>query len=144
MYLCYRRHPWGKLSSRGPPYPNNPSIFERGLLGFLGDYIDRGEDSKGVIDRILGFKSQHPKQVICLKGNHEQWFLETYQNYRSISWLFSMEGLSTIRSYSPIAQDTIQDFILKQKQKVLIEKPLIPYQEFFSSIPMDHMAFFKT
>ena len=44
------------------------------LLVYVGDYIDRGPDSKGVIDRLLsplsGFQSRH------LKGNHDQSLLE--------------------------------------------------------------------
>jgi serine/threonine protein phosphatase 1 len=44
------------------------------LLIFLGDYIDRGPDSKGVVDRIIqGFAP--PYSVITLKGNHEKLLL---------------------------------------------------------------------
>ena len=35
----------------------------------LGDYIDRGPDSKGVIDFLIELRKSH--QVITLKGNHE-------------------------------------------------------------------------
>ena len=35
----------------------------------VGDYIDRGPDSKGVIDYILELRKTH--HVITLKGNHE-------------------------------------------------------------------------
>ncbi len=111
-------------------------------LVFLGDYIDRGEDSKGVVDSILEFQTRYPKQIICLKGNHEQWFLEAYNDYRCTSWLLGMEGLSTVNSYSTKALDTIKNFLLEQKQKILTEKLVIPYEEFFSSIPPQHMNFF--
>lgn len=36
---------------------------------FLGDYVDRGPDSKGVIDRIIELQTTH--SAIALKGNHE-------------------------------------------------------------------------
>lgn len=36
----------------------------------LGDYVDRGPDSKGVIDFLIDLKRQFPK-VHCLRGNHE-------------------------------------------------------------------------
>ena len=42
---------------------------------FLGDYIDRGEDSRGVIDTLLAFKAEHPA-TIFLRGNHEQLMLD--------------------------------------------------------------------
>ena len=31
------------------------------LVVFIGDYIDRGADSKGVIDRLIQFQLSHPK-----------------------------------------------------------------------------------
>lgn len=37
---------------------------------FLGDYIDRGPDSKGVIDTLIQFKNKFP-DTIFLRGNHE-------------------------------------------------------------------------
>ena len=40
---------------------------------FLGDYIDEGPNTKGVIDRLLRFREEHLGRVCFLKGNHEQW-----------------------------------------------------------------------
>lgn len=40
-------------------------------LYFLGDYIDRGPDSKGVIDFIMSLQKQG-FQVNLIKGNHEE------------------------------------------------------------------------
>jgi serine/threonine protein phosphatase 1 len=41
---------------------------------FVGDYIDRGPDSKGVIDTLLAWKEEFPRTVF-LKGNHEDMLL---------------------------------------------------------------------
>ena len=41
---------------------------------FLGDYIDRGPDSAGVVELLLSFAAKHP-QTIFLRGNHEQMLL---------------------------------------------------------------------
>ena len=38
---------------------------------FLGDYIDRGPDSRGVVEFLIQLQSQKPTQIICLAGNHE-------------------------------------------------------------------------
>ena len=47
------------------------------VLYFLGDYIDRGPDSKGVIDFIR--KLQHDEyNITALKGNHEDFMVEVY------------------------------------------------------------------
>lgn len=52
-------------------------LSEDDQLFLLGDYIDRGSDSKGVIDFI--FKLQEKKfQVFPIKGNHEEDFLRFY------------------------------------------------------------------
>ncbi len=48
---------------------------------FLGDYIDRGPDSKGVIDIILDLQSK--TNVVALKGNHEQLFLDFLESPQS-------------------------------------------------------------
>ncbi len=44
------------------------------LIYFLGDYIDRGSDSKGVIDYIMSLEAQG-FAVKPIKGNHEEYFL---------------------------------------------------------------------
>ena len=43
-------------------------------LYFLGDYIDRGPDSKGVFDTIFSLREAGHK-VVCLLGNHEAMML---------------------------------------------------------------------
>lgn len=45
----------------------------------LGDYIDRGIDSKGVIDVILYLKKQG-YQIHTLRGNHEQMMMDSTEN----------------------------------------------------------------
>jgi serine/threonine protein phosphatase 1 len=46
-------------------------------LVFLGDYIDRGPDSAGVIARLRELQAAEPDDVICLKGNHEDLMLRS-------------------------------------------------------------------
>jgi len=52
-----------------------PTRFDE--LYFLGDYVDRGPDSKGVIDYIR-FLQQEEYTLIPLKGNHEDFMVELY------------------------------------------------------------------
>jgi serine/threonine protein phosphatase 1 len=47
-----------------------------GTVVFLGDYIDRGPDSKGCIQRILDFRRISKIQFVALLGNHAQWMLK--------------------------------------------------------------------
>lgn len=44
-------------------------------LVFLGDYVDRGPNSKGVLSYILELQKHDDLELICLKGNHEDMFL---------------------------------------------------------------------
>jgi len=61
------------------------SINKNDTLVFLGDYIDRGEHSKGVVDYLLKLSKEY--NCIFLKGNHESFFLESYQKiFGSIAW----------------------------------------------------------
>ena len=63
----------------------------------LGDYIDRGLDSRGVLDRLV--RNPFPTQFIALKGNHELMF-ESFLHDASIAdqWR-RFGGLETLASY---------------------------------------------
>src|SRR5687767_4412188 len=40
-------------------------------LVFLGDYVDRGSDSIGVMYSVCHLKAAYPDSVVLMKGNHE-------------------------------------------------------------------------
>lgn len=69
----------------------------RDRLIFLGDYIDRGVDSKGVIDYILSISSMS-ENVECLLGNHEAVFLD-YLSGEDTRTFLANGGASTVNSY---------------------------------------------
>lgn len=46
-------------------------------LIFLGDYIDRGWNSKGIIDKIESLQKEN-YQIVTLRGNHEQMLIDYY------------------------------------------------------------------
>lgn len=50
------------------------STAEDNTIVFLGDYVDRGPDSKGVIDLILSLPPG--RKYVYLRGNHDQSFLD--------------------------------------------------------------------
>lgn len=45
------------------------------VIVFLGDYIDRGPDSRGVIERLASLTIAD-WQIVCLRGNHDQVMLD--------------------------------------------------------------------
>lgn len=59
-------------------------------LLFIGDYIDRGPDPKGVVDFVMDLKKKFAKTVFLL-GNHEDMFLN-YINGREAGYMFFMNG----------------------------------------------------
>lgn len=62
-------------------------LKKRDTLILLGDLIDRGPDSKGVLDTIF-LLLEHDFNVICLKGNHEQMLLDSLNDLNSkINWI---------------------------------------------------------
>ena len=64
---------------------------------FLGDYIDRGSESKKVVESILEFKKKHRK-VITLLGNHEIMLVNYLRGYDDGTFLRA-GGKETLISY---------------------------------------------
>ena len=71
---------------------------EDGVI-FIGDYVDRGSESKGVLDRLIEFRTRFP-QSIFLKGNHEDMLLSYLGVGGQLAemWLHNGGG-DTIASY---------------------------------------------
>lgn len=66
---------------------------------FLGDYFDRGPDSAGVINRLIKLQTKEAN-VICLKGNHEDKFIEFLNDpVRMAPGFFTYGGIETVQSY---------------------------------------------
>lgn len=73
---------------------------ERDTLVFLGDYINRGPDTKAVLDILLGLKKSCA-DIHFLKGNHEQELLEytATGHVDSLRTLREMGVEATVESY---------------------------------------------
>jgi serine/threonine protein phosphatase 1 len=119
-----------------------PRIVAGDTVVFLGDYIDRGPDSRECIDQIIEFAGQVTAPVVTLLGNHEQWLLRTRDDYANHSWLLGMEGLTTVASYSPDAAQTLRDAARAAGIKLYTDKVALPYEVFFDAMPESHRSFF--
>lgn len=60
----------------------------------LGDYIDRGKNSKGVIEFLMA----HP-EIIALRGNHEDIAVQSISCQLNPSWWMGNGGAATMKSY---------------------------------------------
>jgi serine/threonine protein phosphatase 1 len=93
------------------------------LLVFMGDYIDRGRSSKGVVDLCLSLKAKWPDTVF-LKGNHEDMLLDFLGlGGQGGDVYLANGGQAFFASYG-------------------IE-PFGPLSDIIERIPKDHLEFFK-
>ncbi len=63
----------------------------------LGDYVDRGPDSRGVLDRLA--RNPFPTKYIALKGNHEELFEAFLSDPTIAAGWRRLGGLETLYSY---------------------------------------------
>jgi len=66
---------------------------------FLGDYIDRGPQSRAVIDVLMAKQARRPGAVVCLRGNHEQMAVDAHARTRAVPLWLANNALSTLRNY---------------------------------------------
>jgi len=64
----------------------------------IGDYIDRGKDSKGVIDIILTLKDEG-FSIYTLRGNHEQMMLDAFTDDEAMDVWLNNGGGATLKSF---------------------------------------------
>lgn len=72
--------------------------IRRRTLVFLGDYVDRGADSRGVIERLINGLPEDFERV-CLKGNHEEFLMQSIIDPATIPFWAANGGLETMASY---------------------------------------------
>jgi serine/threonine protein phosphatase 1 len=63
----------------------------------LGDYVNRGHDSKGVIDQLLDLR--RACNLIPLLGNHDSTMLAALEDKGAYRLFLEMGGVSTLQSY---------------------------------------------
>lgn len=112
---------------------------DKPVLVFLGDYIDRGRDSRAVIERIVELKTKGPFDVIPLMGNHERALLNFLRDpVPSRGWL-DYGGQETLESYGvPVIASTAPDDELIDCAAKL-ESQIGPRLEFLRSLKLWHL-----
>lgn len=80
-------------------------LGEGDRLVTLGDYVDRGPDSRGVVDRLLGLEAQG--RLISILGNHEEMMLGALRGtYPRQAWL-QYGGIQTLDSYGFVGDTSV-------------------------------------
>lgn len=90
-----------------------PELDAQDTLVFIGDYVDRGPDSKGVVERVREVQRRWRAKVVCLRGNHEDKWIHCYEKADPSFMLPAGNGCTrTYRSYAggpPLAPDESLD-----------------------------------
>jgi len=66
----------GDLAALQLLFQRLPEIVAGDTVVFLGDYIDRGPDSAGVVKWVREYQRTTPARVVALRGNHEDAWLQ--------------------------------------------------------------------
>lgn len=108
--------------------------LDQSIQVFLGDYIDRGQASAQVVERLIRRSEAYP--TICLKGNHEACMLEFLENPESLIGWGRNGGLTTLMSYGvePVLNP---DFDTRLRLAAELAEALpATHREFLSSLPL--------
>lgn len=104
------------------PSPND-------LIITLGDYVDRGPDSRGVLDTLIRMKARG-MNLICLRGNHEILMLDARRGGLPERKMWqAVGGVQTLGSYgtSPGLTGTLHD--IPEEHWQFLEHGLVDYHE---------------
>jgi serine/threonine protein phosphatase 1 len=66
---------------------------------FVGDYIDRGPQSRGVIASLIALQQKKPGEVVTLMGNHEEMVLDIFDGLLPPDDWLPQGGAETLQSY---------------------------------------------
>lgn len=104
---------------------------DRKVIVYVGDYVDRGPDSRAVIETLISNRLDG-FETVTLRGNHDAWMLAFLDDVSvGISWLYNGGG-ATLLSYG-IPFGGIGSSRLDTLQRQLLE-----------AIPASHRGFLET
>jgi len=106
----------GEISKLNRLILNIHSIDDSAKLIFVGDYINKGENSKSVLDYLVTLKNS-----VFLMGNHEYYVLEYLKNGNYVDKLKKYAGTSTFYDFD-------------MDLSTINEKLYFPYKIFFDNL----------
>ena len=108
---------------------------------FLGDYVDRGSDSKGVIE-LLAQGQAEGRNWICLMGNHDKYLIDFLNEGRAQSLLRPdlhwfdprLGGAETLRSYG-VDVEGKEDAVSAEELRTKVPAH---HRAFLEALPLTH------
>jgi serine/threonine protein phosphatase 1 len=101
---------------------------------FLGDYIDRGPDSREVLDLLVARARSTP--AVFLKGNHEKYFIDFLSDPSVLDHWQRLGGLETLLSYGLIPSINPTAAMQTQLSAALDRKLPESHREFFRNLQL--------
>jgi serine/threonine protein phosphatase 1 len=97
------------------------------LVVILGDYVDRGPDSKGVLERLLALQARC--RCLTLKGNHDLMMLAAREDLEHFAEWLKCGGKQTLTSYR--ANEDLATFAMAipARHWRFLEADCMPYHE---------------
>jgi serine/threonine protein phosphatase 1 len=98
----------------------------RAKIVFTGDYVDRGRDSYGVIERLIAGPERNEDEFICLLGNHDELFVRSVTTGSLVpDWAWFLFD-HTLESYR------------RARDGLTMSNRLRRHVDFISALPLTH------
>ena len=116
----------------------------RVLIVYLGDLIDRGPHSAGVIDRLIDQcnRADDGTQIVCLTGNHDAWLNQFLQDITVFPLWARKGGLETLLSYDFSPQEVLRAMADTAATEVLrlalLARMPQRHKDFMASLALSH------
>ncbi len=86
-----------------------------GTLIILGDFIDRGPQSRQIIETLIKGPSSDRWQWIVIQGNHEDIMIQAIVDFRKLDWWIKNGGGETLISYGYQEGDLLLPFKIPEE-----------------------------
>lgn len=104
---------------------------------FLGDLVDRGPDSRGVVEALAAAPPEGRTRV-CLKGNHEQALIDFLGDAEEFLRLADFGGIETLASYGLPFALLAPDADPEAAHAALLERCPQHHLAFLKGLPVSH------
>lgn len=108
----------------------------RTTVVLLGDLVDRGPDSAGVISLAMEWREQ--RRVELLAGNHEEMFLDSFEDEGVLRHFLRHGGRQTVLSYG-VPRQRYDEASLAELQQLMADAVPQAHRDFLGAAK-DHLA----
>ena len=101
---------------------------------FLGDYVDRGPQSREVVEWMISEPPATDRRI-CLRGNHEELLLAALAEPFGIQNWLANGGLQTLLSYRPVPRSELANMTMAEARAVFARAFPERHFDFMQQLP---------